>query len=229
MNRKALLMMATASTLLAGCASGTVTGAPADFNFTKLAPLELNVGAVQVQSQAAAPENPRVNPGLALQRYAKKRLQAVGGEGTLNFNIQQASLTAVEGQGQGNWTDAFSLSKPMEYTVTMRIGLDLVGRSTRPDVKSAFTLERKKTLAEGVSLAERDYQLNKLVESMTYDVDKAVERSLAENMKILVRAGAITFGTPAPLETTGTVVMPAPVQNNAATVARPTVIQGMMD
>lgn len=228
MNRKSLLMMAALTVLtpvaLSGCASTASSGRPADLTFAQMAPLELNVGAMHVVNQTQPSGNPRVSPAAALTNYANRRLKAVGGEGTLNFVIQQASLTSAESQGTGNWTDALQLSKPMEYTVTMRVGLDLVERTTRPNVRSAFTLERKKTLPAGASLADRDREINQLIEAMVRDMDTAVQRGLAENMKILVTPGALTFGTPAPLDSSGAMVVdPGPAIRN------PVVIQGRMD
>jgi hypothetical protein len=212
---------------LAACTT-TSTGPsrPVDFTFSYMEPISLNVGAVQVldASDPNAPKMSRVSPSQALQSYARRRLKAVGGEGTLNFVIQQASVSAAESQGTGDWTEAFQLSKPMEYTVTMRVGLDLEGRTTRPNIRSAYTLERKKTLPAGASLADRDRELNKLIETMVRDMDQAVQTGLANNMRIMVTPGAITFGNPAPLETQGQdVVQPGPAS------AAPVVIQGTMD
>lgn len=222
MSRKTLLLIAVAAALpFAACAPVQKNTTPADLSFSQLQRLELNVGGVQVINQAQPTSNPRVQPGAALARYANRRLQAVGGEGTLNFVIQQASLKSQEGETAGDWTDAFLLSKPMEYTVTMRVGLDLVGRSTRPDIRSAFTLERKKQLAAGASLADRDRELNKLIEAMVRDVDPAVQRALADNMKILVAKGPITFGyQPLPVNEGPLVVQPGPAG------AAPVVITG---
>jgi|GEM_PF-2434180 len=223
LSRKSLLMIAVAALMpMAACTTTPKNTTPADLSFQQLQRLDLNVGGVQVINNAGASDNPRVQPGAALARYANRRLQAVGGEGTLNFVIEQASLSSKEGETAGNWTDAFLLSKPMEYTITMKVGLNLVGRSTRPDVKSAFTLERKKQLPEGSSLQDRDRELNKLIEAMVRDVDPAVQRALADNMKILVAKGPITFGATALPINEGPLVQPGPAG------AAPVVITGQL-
>jgi hypothetical protein len=213
--KKALLIMAAAAALLpAACAPTATATRPVDLSFAQMAPLELNVGAVQVVDQAApGPKGARVLPAQALETYAARRLKAAGGEGTLHFIIQQASLTSAESPPAGNWTDAFRLSSPMEYTVTMRVGLDLDGRASQPNIRSAYTLERKKTLPAGTSLAGRDYELNTLIESMVHDIDQAVQTGLSQNMKVLLSPGPLTFGNPAPLEPE---VVPAPVGPAAA-------------
>ena len=224
MSRKTILMLAT-SVLVAACAAPAEKGSPINLNFTDMKPLELNVGAVQVTSKAGPTELHNVNPGAALDRYARRRLDAVGGEGTLNFTINQASLTSMQSPTSAGWTDGFGFGAPTEYTMTMRVALDLTGRPTRPDMKAAFTLERKKTLPASVSLDQRDADLNRLSESMARDMDKAIERTLDKDMKIVVRPGAITFGTPAPLESGGAVTLPSPAVM-APAKAKPVTITG---
>ncbi|NBX67133.1 MAG: hypothetical protein EBQ96_09075 [Proteobacteria bacterium] len=214
---------------LAACTTTTATTPPQqpDLGFTQMQPLVLNVGSVKVLDQSTSPNaryfEGRVAPAAALSRYAKARLQASGGEGTLNFIIQQATLTTSEAQGTGDWTDSFRISNPMEYTITMRVGLDLNGRTTQPNVKSAYTLERKKQLPAGVSLAERDRELNILLADMVKSMDIAVERGLEDNMRIIVRPGPITFGQPEKMESQGVnVVAPSTADG------KPVVIQGTM-
>lgn len=231
--KKLLLTAALVALIpLAGCAATSTSPQPrADLSFSQLQPLTLNVGSVKVIDQTANPNvryfEGRVAPANALARYAKARLQAVGGEGVLNFVIQQASLTSSESEGTGNWTEAFQLSNPMEYTITMRVGLDLAGRTTQPNVKSAYTIERKKTLPAGSSLADRDRELNVLVADMIKAVDAAVEKGLADNMRIIVRPGPITFGKPTEAahdNMSGALVVPPPNADG-----KPVIIQGTMN
>lgn len=151
MTKRHLLMTAVLLAVIPMAACSTTSTTPVqqpDLSFTRMEPLVLNVGTIKVLDQSTNPNaryfEGRVAPAAALSRYAKARLQASGGEGTLNFIIQQATLTSAEGQGTGTWADSFQLSTPMEYTITMRVGLDLNGRATQPNVKSAYTLERKR-------------------------------------------------------------------------------------
>lgn len=232
MTRKHLMMAVALVALLpaAACTTAPQKGPVrrADMTFADMAPLNLNVGSVQVIDNSGAQAqqslgNSRVSPQAALANYARRRLKAVGGEGTLGFVIQQATLVAKESEGTGTWTDALQLSQPMEYLATMRIGLDLTGRSTQANVRSAYTLERKKILPAGTSLAERDRELNLLLADMVKSVDEAVYRGLSENLRVVVQPGPITFGQPAPLESSGSVVVP-PVSPGG----NPVIIEGRM-
>jgi hypothetical protein len=218
MNRQFLLSVA-AALALTGCASVAPSAGGPDMTFSQYAPVDLNIGNVQVVNNTAASGNPRVSPSVALQNYANRRLRAGGTNGTLVFEIQQASLTTREVPRTGKVAEAFTLANPLEYTVTMRVGLNANNRTTLPDVKAAFTLERKLTLPGGTSLADRDSQLNDLITGMIYDVDKAVGQNLGDNMQLL--SSPVTFGAPP-----RPVAVPvyAPVQPMPATVA-PTAIE----
>lgn len=235
-NFKTRIVFITAAVIaflpLAACTT-TSTNPPRmpDLSFSEMTPLQLNVGAVRVNDltggQNARYLEGRVSPVNALARYAKTRLQAVGGEGVLDFDIQQASLTSTEAEPTGNWTEAFQLGRPMEYTITMRVGLNLADRKTRPNIRSAYTLERKKTLPAGSSLADRDRELNLLLVDMIKAVDSAVEKGMDENMRIIVRPGPITFGQPkeaAPMADGGMMVVPP-----ATADGKPVVIQGTLN
>lgn len=185
---------------LAACTSPSITPQPLDLTFSQMQGVDLSVGTVQVLNASqpnAAPKGialKNASPAVALENYATQRLRAAGGEGTLNFIIQQATITSREVVPTGgNWTDNFHLGKPTEHTVTMRVGIDLKGRSA-PDMKSAYTLERKTTISAGASLAQRDYEINKLITDMVRDMDKAVIKGLNENMHIVLAPGPITFG-----------------------------------
>lgn len=191
MTSKTLLLTAAVLALvpLAACGNLASTGPrPVDLSYNQLSPLSLNVGQVQVNnmSPAGKTNNPSLEPSPALERYARSRFQGNNmSDGILNVNIEQATLKTAEGTGSGNWTDAFSLSKPVEYTVTMRVGLDLQGRANQPGVKSAYTLERKKTLKEGVSLADRDREVSELISGMIRDLDTTLQNGISQNMHIL--------------------------------------------
>ena len=208
-----------AAIALAGCASVATSAPGPDMTFSQYAPVDVNIGNIQVINNAAASANPRVSPAVALNNYANRRLRAAGTNGTLVFEIQQASMTTREVPNTGKLAEAFTLANPIEYTVTMRVGLNATNRTTLPDVKSAFTLERKLTLPGGTSLADRDIQLNDLITGMIYDVDRAVGQNLGDNMQLL--STPVTFGAP---PRPAAPALYAPVQPMPATTA-PTAVE----
>jgi len=205
MNR--FLILCTASVLaLSACASPSDTRPPVDLNFMQMSAVPLSVGTVQVLNASvpsAAPKNIALKnaaPEVALERYAAQRLKAAGGQGTLNFIIQQASITSQEVLPEGNgWKDKLELGKPTEHTVIMKVGIDLVGVPGQPEMKSAYSLERKLTVPAQASLEDRDWQINNLIASMVKDMDSSVLKGLNENMHVVIGPGPITFGNSMPI------------------------------
>lgn len=76
----------------------------------------------------------------------------------------------------------------------------------------------------GISLADRDRELNVLLVDMVQSMDIAIERGLEDNMRLIVRPGAVTFGQPVPMESQGVTVVPP-----ATADGKPVVIRGTMD
>ncbi|HEY8963346.1 MAG TPA: hypothetical protein VIN59_02660 [Alphaproteobacteria bacterium] len=191
---------------LAACASPSTTPAPVDMSFSQMAPVGLNVAAVQVLNASAPSPTMKgmaltnTSPATALETYATRRLQAEGTQGTLNFTIQQATMRSREvAPDAGNWTDNMHLGKPTEHTVTMKVGLNLSGIPGITSMKSGYTLERKKTIPAGASLAQRDYEINTLIKSMVQDMDAAVMKGLSENMHIVAGPVPMTYGNAMPM------------------------------
>lgn len=203
MNSRKLLLTAAVLALMpvAACSGISTPGPrPVDLSYTQLQPLSLNVGQVQVNNMAPAGKtnNPSLEPSPALERYARQRFQGNMGDGILNVNIEQASMRSAEVAPTGDWTEKFRLSKPIEYTVTMRVGLDLQGKANQPGVKSAYTLERKKTLPDNASLADRDREISDLIASMIRDLDGTLQNGVSQNMHILQYASPMS-PPPAPV------------------------------
>jgi hypothetical protein len=193
---------------LSACASPSTTPKPVDLNFAAMQAVPLSVGAVQVLNASApsiAPKNlmlKNASPAAALERYAAQRLHAAGGQGTLNFTIQQASIVSREvvPTKTGSWIkDNVKLGNPTEHTVTMKVGINLTGRPGQPDMTSAFSMERKKTIPAEESLQQRDYEINQLIEYMVRDMDASIVKALNDNMHVVVGPGPLTFGNPMPM------------------------------
>ena len=119
---KRFLILGVAAVLsLGACASPSTAPRAVDLNFTQMSPVPLNVGSVQVLNASAPSAQAKgialknASPVGALERYAARRLNAAGGAGTLNFVIQQASITSREVMPTGgDWTDNLQLGKPTE-------------------------------------------------------------------------------------------------------------------
>jgi len=198
MKRHAFLMLVLAAALgapafLSGCASDTSAGArTAELTFANLAPLPLSIAYVDVYNKFDPGTVPgdistqfRTPPGVALQRYAKQRYRAAGNSGAFNFNVLQASVTARSVKPEDRITRALELNQQMEYTLTMKVGVEAIDRGAVPDTRGSFTVARVKTLPANISIAERERMLQDTVVNMIMELDRTVQLALRDNLKIL--------------------------------------------
>jgi hypothetical protein len=187
--RKLLLTASIVATgALAACTSTSTTPQPINLTFADVQALPLRVGAVQINDKSTASSlrnasELQLRPAVALSQYATNRFKAGGGEGVLTITINQAALSTNAAQKTGDWRELLDLGEPQEYTITMRVGADLTGRTTHPNIRSAYALERKLTLPASASLAERDRELNELLKGMVISMGAAIEQGIRENMK----------------------------------------------
>lgn len=194
---KNIMLVGVAAISLAACTSTPPPRGPsADVTFTRMAPVALNVAIVDVLVREPSANQPpiapfQVTPAQALKSYAERRLQAAGGRGSLNFIIEQATVKVDNVAPDTKVEKAFAFNESQQYTVTMRIGLDLVDRGNLPTVRSAYTLERKITIPGHIGIGERDRQLNQFLVQMVEDMDVAVQRGLRDNMNIALGSNGI--------------------------------------
>lgn len=212
----ALSMICTATALLAACTTTPNQPAVVDLSFRATPPLALNVGSVNITNSAG---NQTVDtggygikimpPATAFENYARQRLVARGNAGFLNVDIQQAALTAQKQPASGTWKDNFSLGAPTEYTVNLRVGVTLTGTG-QPDIKSAYTLERKATVPANTAPAMREQDINALIATTILDMDQAITNGLENTMRITTSGGYNT--TAIPVQGYNTTGQPTPLR-----------------
>lgn len=192
----ALTLLCTATATLASCATTVNTPAAVDLSFRATPPLALNVGSVNITNSAGTQKvdtggyGIRITPpAQAFENYARARLVARGTAGFLNVDIQQAALTAQKLPATGTWKDSFALGgTPTEYTLNLRVGITLTGTG-QPDIKSAYTMERKATIPAQTAPAMREQDINALIATTILDMDQAITAGLENTMRITTSGG----------------------------------------
>lgn len=157
-------------------------------------PYYVNVSRVVVETKYSPLANPKdvsstfpTPPDLALKTYAENRFKPAGGQGTLHFVIEDASVTKEDLKSTNSiarWVNADNRDR---YTATIKIGLyrDVQGGFGTIGASGAqLKAERTLTIPDGISLDERDRHLQGFMATLLADIDRTAIGALSDTMKL---------------------------------------------
>ena len=156
-------------------------------------PFYVNASDILVESKYDPLANPKdvsgtfpTPPDLALKRYAETRLKPAGGAGVLRFIIDDASVFQEQKPSPNPTARWLNVDDKDRYTAVISVSLvrDGVAATAPGAMGNKLRLERTLTIAESSSLADRDRALNNLVAQMLADLDRAVQDSLTNTLKL---------------------------------------------
>lgn len=181
--------------LLVACTSSYETFRPPPLDFSGQAPLRLAVGQVIVQS-AYRPrdEAPYVDnlmplkPEDAIRQMLEARLIAVGGSGTMQAVILDASVKEEALETKSGISGFFTKEDAARLEGRFQVQVDRLS-PTGEVMKSVSTaVSRTSAIPEGVGYAERQKIGYDLVRNLVDDLDQGLATNIRANFgEILVR------------------------------------------
>ena len=203
--RSALTAIA-ATALLASCQTGPGRPVYPELSYAHLAPIRLNVADIQVQRIYASPgTKPNVEqlfpvrPADAAERWARDRLQPVGSEGVAVVKILQASVVEVELPRTGGLRGAVTTDQSERYDGVLEVLVEASSRVTNRQVMVSSKATRSRSVAEDITLNDREKVWFELTEALMNDINASLERQIYENFGTFIAGpGASTAPGPAP-------------------------------
>jgi hypothetical protein len=187
--RKARVLALAAALAAAGMAGCDTTVPRAHFPelaYDHLAPMSLAVGQVEVVQEyrpPAAPPNVEhlfpIPPAETAERWVRDRVKAVGGPGQVRAVIVTASVVEVPLERRGGIRGAFTTEQSERYDAELEVRLDLESGGATASVSSRA--ERRRTVPENISLADREKVWFEMTEAMMNDINASLERQIREN------------------------------------------------
>ena len=181
--KRALAIVATAA--VAACATEVPQQTLPKLTYGHLSPLVLNVGAVEVASEYAAPmAEPHVDhlvptpPENALRQWATDRLKAGGGPGIARFVIKDARVIETALARDQGVKGAFTKEPSERYDATIEAVVEIVDADGKTRGHAAARATRSRSVLEDVSLNERDRIRFELIEALMTDFDAEIERNI---------------------------------------------------
>lgn len=189
-----LAMVLTVPVMLGACTPPpTVKQEPPQITFSHLAPIRLDTRAVQVvetyRAPFAAPNIDHVAPVppiKVLQNWITDRLATTGGPASLTVEITDASLIEKPLARKGNLESTFKAQPVSEITGRLAVRLAIQGDDGSTANAEVIT-QRRQTLLDNLSLAERDQKLLDFVEGMGQDLNRQMEQEIRRHLTRFIR------------------------------------------
>lgn len=173
--------------VLAACETKVAVPSYADLTFAHRPPIALDVAEIRIveefKSSGALPnvegEFP-VPPARMAANWARDRLNPVGSSGELVFTIRDASVVEVPLEQTEGFSGLVTVEQAERYEAKLIVTLEAVNPSLGITANATSTIERSRTMAEDVTLNEREAIWYEMTEAMGNDLDAQLEASLAK-------------------------------------------------
>jgi hypothetical protein len=180
--------------LLAGCAGGYESFTPPPLDFADRPPLQLAVERIAIDSvyrPAAAP--PYVDhlmplsPEAATRTLLMARLRAVGGPDRLQAVILEASVQEEQLESQTGLRGYLTTEPIARLQGRIKVRIDQLDPAGLVARSISSTVERTRSIPEGIGYAERERIGYELVRDLTEDLDASLSANVRENFAGLLR------------------------------------------
>ena len=182
-----IVLVAAVAGLLAGCESQPPQLKLPELTFTQQPAFKLDAARVELVSEYTAPmalpnieQLVPVSPDTALRRWARDRLTAGGTAGVARFTIVEASVVESDLPVAKGVTGAFTKDQAKREVATADAKLELFDdRGYRRGIATA-RVSLSRTLAEGLTLNERDKALYSLVDDLMKSFDEQMNGNIRQ-------------------------------------------------
>lgn len=186
MLRRSLLTLALAAPLLATLPAAAQS---AGVDFTGRDPIVLDVASIEVESAYAPPMQPPnvdheipLSPSDAVRLWASARLKAGGPQGKARIIIRDASIVELDLKTTKGIKGWFTKDQSQKYEGKIQVDIVVEGTSRGVTGSVSAAVARATTVAEDVTLAQREKTMLELVRDLAGDLDVELDKSIRTNM-----------------------------------------------
>lgn len=174
--------------LLAGCQAPQRPAYP-ELTYGHLPQIRLNVAAIDVVEEYQPPlRAPNVEhlapvpPGAAMARWGRERLQAVGTSGRARLLIQRASIVEVPLPLTSGVRGALTTEQAERYDGVLDATVEIFDAQGRSVAFARANAERRRSLAEGATLNQRERLWFEMTEGLLRDINGSLESSITRHL-----------------------------------------------
>jgi len=183
--RRAVLAGLAAALPLAGCNTPPQRYEFPELTYSHLPPIRLDVAVVDVVDSYRPPmAAPNVEhlfptpPATAMARWARDRLVAAGTNGGALFTILRADVVEVPLDRTTGIKGVFTTDQTYRYDATLEIRLDAENTSGLRRGSITASAKRSRTVAEDMTLNERERLWFDMTEKLMRDIGAEIEKQI---------------------------------------------------
>lgn len=177
----------------AGCDTPPLRYESTPLSFAALPPLVFDLDRIEVVERPAAPHPDDVDhllptsPATAIGIWVNDRLRARGTVGALRVTVEEASarLTALETDVE--FEDIFTKEQAERLDVALRVTIEAIDHNGEVNGSATAQASRSRTLAEGITLAERDRVYDKVIAALLHDYNASQETAIRQYLALYLR------------------------------------------
>lgn len=193
--RLALLFLGLLATgLAAGCDTPPQRQRFPDITFQQMAPIKLDVAQIQIEFAYRSADHPDDNgadypelPEKLMAKWAQDRLQAVGQRGQLTYTIVNARAVRVPLPRASGLDAALKKEQSDRYELALTVKIDAGNPLLGKAGSLTETVTRSQTVAEDLTLNQREVVLFNLLDTSMKDLNARLEQSIPQYLAPLVR------------------------------------------
>ena len=178
--------------LIVACTSSAPESKPMpELTFEHIQSVPIKVAEVMVDNRYNPATDPHdvsssfpAPPDIVLRRYAEHKFRPSGDDGKLQFVIEGANIHHSIVQPAGKFTGWLGLNRKDLYEVNMKIRMFVVDGEGKEGTHSILNMRRSIAIPERYSVADKEHEKFMFLEMLMDDVDKAVTKTLQDNMQI---------------------------------------------
>jgi len=170
---------------LAGCATEPPGSSFAELRYTHLPRIDLAAAGLEVTQLYRAPgQAPNVEhrfpvpPGAAAARWARDRLHAAGGANLVRVSILNASVIEVPLKRSTGLTGVLTNDQAERYDGTLHVRIEMLAPDRRQLAMVESQATRSRSVAEDITLAEREKVWFRLTEDMMNDINRSLDSQI---------------------------------------------------
>ncbi len=180
--------------MLAACETPDPEPAFAEISYAHLGAIPLDVRRIEVVLAYKPPtKKPNVehlfpvSPLTTAERWVKDRLRAAGRAGVARATISRASVIEVPLKRTEGVRGVFTKDQTERYDGLIEITIRILDDDGREKASVMARAERSRTVAEDVSLIDREKVWFEMTEAMMNDLNASLQRQINKHLGAFVR------------------------------------------